>query len=211
MKAAPSLRDQLRAATAATHRRLHRHEGLGAAARGVIDLEDYRHLLIRLYGFHRAFEESIAGAMPDLDIAPRSRLIEGDLQALGALRPEIARLPLCRELRSPSSEAAALGALYVVEGSALGGVQIAAALEATLEPLRGQGRRFFEGDPGQRAVWPTLLARLENLAAAPRQAVDAVGAAVRTFETFEEWMRDWRPRAFLSSLRPAAERRDDAV
>ena len=47
-----SVREALRAATRETHQRLHRHAGLSAAARGAIGLDDYRQLLMRLYGFH---------------------------------------------------------------------------------------------------------------------------------------------------------------
>ena len=53
---------ELSAATGAIHRRLHRHPGLAAAARGAIGLDDYRQLLGRLYGFHRAFENVYVGA-----------------------------------------------------------------------------------------------------------------------------------------------------
>lgn len=190
-----SVREALRAATRETHQRLHRHPGLSAAARGAIDLDDYHQLLMRLYGFHRAFEDTHAGTMQKLgfDASSRAELIALDLAALGTMRFDVCRLPRCTALREPSSEACALGALYVVEGSALGGALIAAALA----PVVGEARRFFLGGPSRPAIWPSLLARIEALAPGMPQA-SAIDAAIETFLTFEEWMLDWRaaPSAF---------------
>jgi len=180
--------DELRAATGAIHRRLHRHPGLAAAARGAIGLDDYRQLLGRLYGFHRAFENVYVGAAQRLRpvAGSRAELIALDLAALGAMRADISRLPLCA-MRQPSGEPAALGALYVVEGSALGGALIAQALA----PVVGEARRFFLGCASRGDIWPALLARVETLSPGAQRA-SAVEAAVETFQVFEEWMRDWR-------------------
>ena len=188
MTSAPLVHDELRAATRAIHARLHRHPGLARAARGAIGLDDYRQLLMRLYGFHQAFEDVSASARRSLNLAAGSRaeLIALDLAALGTLRSDVSRLPLCA-LRQPSDDAAALGALYVVEGSALGGALIAEALA----PVVGEARRFFLGRPTGRDIWPSLLARVETLAPGEQRA-SAVTTAVETFEIFEEWMRDWR-------------------
>ena len=59
MKAANELRTRLREATAQIHERLHGHPGLGAAASGAIGRDDYRSLLARLWGFHKAFETAL--------------------------------------------------------------------------------------------------------------------------------------------------------
>ena len=96
----------------------------------------------------------------------RAELIALDLAALGIMRFDVCRLPLCAALREPSNEACALGALYVVEGSALGGALIAEALA----PVVGEARRFFLGGPSGREVWPSLLARVETLAPGAQQA-----------------------------------------
>lgn len=189
MTSRASVREALRAATRETHQRLHRHPGLSAAARGAIGLGDYRQLLMRLYGFHLAFEDTHASAMQKLGFIASSRaeLIALDLAALGIKRFDVSRLPRCAALRQPSSEACALGALYVVEGSALGGALIAEALA----PVVGEARRFFLGGPSRPAVWPSLLARVETLAPGV-QCASATDAAVETFRIFEEWMLDWR-------------------
>ena len=68
MTTASDLRAVLRQATAPSHERMHRHRGLAAAAAGSIAVSDYRLLLARLFGFHRAFEAVMeASARENLD------------------------------------------------------------------------------------------------------------------------------------------------
>ncbi len=189
------MRERLRVATSAAHQRLHRHRGLCAAATGEIDIKHYRALLMRLYGFHRAFDAGMgahAHLACEADPSPRSRLLEIDLAALGVTREGQEALPLCSTLPSLMNEAQALGALYVVEGSALGGVGIARALAPLLEPYDGAGCRFFSNDGGRRlGFWPVLLRRIEALQGDSRQESNAVDAAVAIFQEFEGWMEDW--------------------
>jgi heme oxygenase len=189
------MRARLRAATAEAHERLHHHRGFAAAASGAIDLDAYRALLARLYGFHRAFDDGL-GAYAALTCGtPRSHLLESDLDVLGVAREWRDALPRCGTLPSLNDEAKALGALYVVEGSALGGAAIARALAPLLAPFKGAGCQFFSSDAGRRRVWPELLARIEALDGEAHSERTAIEVAVTTFEDFEEWMKDWAPDA----------------
>ena len=195
MSAQTTMRDRLREATAAAHERLHRHPGLAAAARGDIAREHYRLLLARLYGFHYAFEAKLEPALrrheAGIDVAARAELIAGDLLALGANRADITTLPLCGSIGGPANMAEALGALYVVEGSALGGAQIARALSPLFGSDNAGGRAFFLGlGARQAARWRALLARIESFSDHPLGA-DVVMGASMTFAQFENWMRGW--------------------
>ena len=192
MKPSRELRARLREATAAAHERMHRHPGFGAAASGRISPAAYRHLLRRLYGFHRAFESAMAlGAPTRLGRRGRSSWLVEDLLALGVPERDIAALPLCRAIAVPGSEAQALGALYVLEGSTLGGVQIARALSALFESSEGAGRRFFLGyGAAHGAMWRAFLEALESYADDSAAADEAVAAAVATFDEFELWMSE---------------------
>jgi heme oxygenase len=185
------MRAKLRAATAAAHERLHRHPGLAAAATGAIDIDGYRGLLARLYGFHCAVDETPL-VSPWTRQTPRSRLIERDLEALGVARHRWEVLPRCAALPPLATEAQALGALYVVEGSALGGAAIARAVAPLLAPFDG-GSRFFSGDDEKGRGWPALLAHIETLDREPPCARAAIESAVATFASFEEWMAGWAP------------------
>jgi heme oxygenase len=108
--AVPSLRRELRAATQDVHDRLHRHVGFAAIQDATIGLADYQNFI----GFYEPFEA--AGAIgPD-----RSSWLAGDLEALDSRRPFHA-VPKCWHVSRLDSAHLKLGALYVAEGSALGG------------------------------------------------------------------------------------------
>ncbi|WP_424360946.1 biliverdin-producing heme oxygenase [Methylocystis parvus] len=182
------LRGRLRAETADLHERLHRHPGLSAAASGAIDMDDYRALLMRLYGFHRAFESRLGEFAGTGEALARSQLLASDLQTLGVTPEKCAYLPICDALPSITQEAEALGALYVVEGSSLGGARIAQALRANLLRRDGKGCRFFSNDGARPRAWENVLTRLNAID--DRSQEQAVIAAARaTFQAFDAWMK----------------------
>ena len=199
MMSVNALRIRLRDATAQIHERLHGHAGLGAAASGAMTRDDYRLLLARLWGFHRAFEETLDEAAHslalDIVMADRARapMLEADLTTLGLDARQIVQLPRCDHIFRPLNEAAFMGALYVVEGSTLGGVQIARALSGLFDGPEGEGRKFFLGY-GERhsLMWRGFLARLDAFAGDEACEMAAVDGAVRTFIDFEIWMDGWR-------------------
>jgi heme oxygenase (biliverdin-IX-beta and delta-forming) len=200
--ASSGMRARLRAATTAAHERMHAHPGFAAAAAGTIGFADYRRLLARLYGFHRPFEaaacEAVASTGFDFDIEGRARspALVADLKTLGLDPEAIARLPLWTQSFSFASEAALLGALYVLEGSTLGGVQIARALQGVVGDKAGDGRRFFLGRGDQRSsMWRDFLAQLESLSEDAKSSREAIDSAVATFEDFEAWMTGWEDAA----------------
>jgi len=199
MIAVNPLRTRLRQATAQIHERLHGHEGLGAAASGAMARDDYRLLLARLWGFHRAFEKTLDEAARSLALdmvtADRARapMLEADLTTLGLDPREITQLPVCEHIFRPTDEASFMGALYVVEGSTLGGLHIARALSSLFDGPEGEGRTFFRGY-GERhsLMWRGFLARLDAFAGDEACEASAIEGAVRTFADFEMWMDGWR-------------------
>jgi heme oxygenase len=193
------MRWRLRAATAATHERMHAHAGFEAAAAGTIEAADYRRLLVRLYGFHRPFEDVARSAMDifriDLDLSARARsaLLLADLQTIGFDPNAAAILPLWRPSIRLVSKGSLLGALYVLEGSTLGGVQIARALKNGVGNGLGKALLFFVGrGEFQGAMWRKLVEELESLREDDEEAMRAEDAAVTTFKAFEHWMAGWR-------------------
>ena len=86
----------------------------------------YRAFLARWHGFHRVAEPRLDAwhvRARLLDWPPRRklRLLEDDLRALGVGREQVRRLPVCPDVPAVGGTATALGVLYVVEGSTLGG------------------------------------------------------------------------------------------
>jgi len=190
---------QLRQATAAVHERLHHHAGFAAAAAGTISLSDYRLLLERLWGFHHAFEAVLRNMDTQhntaIDLSKRARapLLKSDLRTLGLDQSAIADLPQCDCLSKPKNEMEFMGALYVVEGSTLGGVHIARALTALFATESGDGRHFFLGYGEDHGImWRTFLVQLENAAQTPSDEAHIIHGAETTFQDFEKWMSGWK-------------------
>lgn len=182
-----SLRHTLRGATSESHAHLHLHPGFAAIQNGTIDLIDYRALLIRLYGFHVSFEAAVGAA------SERSAWLRDDLAALGVGGHTPATIARCTALAPLDTPGRRLGALYVVEGSTLGGRHLARKLDALLGCAGSAGRRFFLGrGEGTDAAWNAFLTRLAFSAGSPAMAGEIVAAAVATFSIFETWLRDWR-------------------
>jgi heme oxygenase (biliverdin-IX-beta and delta-forming) len=119
---APPLFVRLRRETSALHAEV---ETLVPILKPSVGVHDYREFLIRLWRFHRPIELRLRGvaelglALPDLDRRYKVHLLEADLAALGQ-RAAIIDDPI-DEGPVLSGLAGALGCLYVVEGSTLGG------------------------------------------------------------------------------------------
>lgn len=180
------VRQALRAATHEIHERLHQHPALAAVQDGAIDRVAYRRLLARLYGFHIGFERA-ARIKPE-----RSVWLERDLAALGMNSERRAALPLCRGFPALALPEALLGALYVVEGSALGGVTLARGLEGLFGVGVLDGRRFFTGHQAETGrAWRAYLARLSATDWTAEQQATILSTATATFALFECWLGGW--------------------
>jgi len=180
---------RLRARTGEAHRRLERDLDL---LRQPLSMDRYIYLLERFYGFHAVWETQVGRTLKDeaAFLLPRRRIhrIEQDLRALGVSERAIAELPLClAAARLVQSPEAAIGSLYVMEGSTLGG-QIITRNLATARWLPAEGLGYF--DPygvATGTMWRHFAAWAEVTSA--RVSVPAIVAgALATFETLHGWL-----------------------
>ncbi len=188
-------RDLLRLATHDVHMRLHGHPVMRPLLDGCSDAPEYRRVLGHLFGFHAPLEHALfaAGAwLPDalgMDRRLRVAALRRDLGDLGMGTAEIEALPLVRALPRLDSAGRALGALYVREGSTLGGKVMAARLDPLLGAGELSGRRFLNGDADAGSSWRSCCVVIET-AAAQGQLADMVAGAQETFAAFEAWLDD---------------------
>ena len=146
--------------------------------------------LQRLYGFVKGWEVwAYAHAPEDLRLLlqerQRSSFLARDLSYFGVALPKL--------LFAPSdilfaTRPAFFGAVYVVEGSTLGGRFIANHLELHLLLRPGEGDAYFIG-AGDRtgSRWREVQALLQAI---PEQDSEAVCCAARAmFAAFEQWMQ----------------------
>jgi heme oxygenase len=169
---------QLRRATAARHIEIEQLLGLD----GPFDLSWYGQAVRGFDAFLALWEPRAQRALPPA-LRPwfaarcRGSLARRDREAL-QLAPAPLDLPL--DLGSPS---AALGSIYVLEGSALGGQVIARRASAQLGLGPAHGAAYFHGwGPRTGAMWREFQQVLERHEAEGVDREAARDAAVATFE-----------------------------
>ena len=146
--------------------------------------EAYAALLGRLHAFHSGFEAAAEPWFAGTPLARcfgRAALLQQDLTALGATPPPPWPIAAC------ASRAEALGGLYVLEGSLLGGVVIARDVERRLGlgPETG-GNAFFAGHGRDTArTWRAFCDDLEALAE-PGEDEHVLKAADATYASMQE-------------------------
>ncbi|WP_446721460.1 biliverdin-producing heme oxygenase [Methylobacterium sp. DCY52] len=181
------LHARLRAATDPAHRAL--EAGLDWQAR-VATLPGYRDLLARLHGFHASWEHAIGAQLADEPfLAPRRRLalLAADLDHLGLAPAAVVALPRPEPI-ALDGPAAAMGALYVLEGSTLGGQLIGRHI-AGLHGFSETGLTYYRAHgPRTGAMWAAFRTRLEDFADDPAAETALTGAAVATFAAMRAWL-----------------------
>lgn len=170
----------LREATHATHMRLHGLPQFRAIEEGRLSRADYAALLGSLHAYHTAIAAAAErGGLGTLSSSSRRQaMLEDDLAVLGAA-PD-GGVPAWT---APSREAL-YGALYVAEGSALGGKVIARQLDY-LFGTSPAGRSFFRGDGETGPRWRCFLAALQRDCGDLDLLPELVGGAEASFALFE--------------------------
>lgn len=171
----PRLRTETRAA----------HDAIEAA----LDLEGrlssrdaYRELLAQVYAFHAGWEPVLAGLIEDpAFFEPRRKLalLAADLACLGMSPVDIDALAPRPPLAALTTISQALGAMYVLEGSTLGGQLISRQVADRLA-LRADFGASYHNAYGRSvgAMWRAFGQRL--IKAAPDLDGDAVVSAAQT-------------------------------
>ncbi|WP_068774909.1 biliverdin-producing heme oxygenase [Paenibacillus sp. FJAT-26967] len=168
-------------------------------AKGIMNqgltLEEYRTYLEKFYGFVTPAEQAIT-ALPEwdelgFDIGSRmkSPLLEQDLIELGLKRADLNNLASCNEIPDLSTLPRALGYLYVLEGSTLGGQLITRQLKQFLPVTPESGGRYFSSyGTDLRTKWLEFRELLEQEAVTAGQQEEVLSAAKQTFILLNQWL-----------------------
>ena len=173
------LREHLRAATMAAHDLL---DHTMQAASGWQSLADYARFLSLQHAARTPIEVWLESHAPaDLRPPAQTPLIARDLAALGLAVPAPAAAFAMADEGSPGDEA--LGAAWVLAGSALGNKAILKQMRRASAAQGAHWPSAFLGDEAMLAYWQGLRARIERPAAAAqaRAAADAASAVFRHF------------------------------
>jgi heme oxygenase len=168
------------------------HDGVEANAfnqhltAGTVTAAQTAQFLARIYGFVQPYEAVLrrhaATFGPDwqLELRYRAPLILEDLTRLG----HPGTPPLCPTLPPLATRAQLLGAMYVLEGSTLGGQVIARQLAAA----GIDGRTFFASRAERTGPLWKQFTQLLEAAAASEDANAVVASAILTFQTLAAWL-----------------------
>ena len=180
--------DELRHATRAAHDRLEQRLDLLAQP---ADRDHFIAVLRGFLGFHRGFEPFLShhGEFAGW-LAERSQIaaLRADLTALGVDDAAIDDAPVCRAAAELTEDRARTwGALYVIEGSTLGGQVITRHLAGTPWLPAGGLRTFHPYGSQTGHMWNEFRARLVA-ATTSLDPLDVTGGAVSTFSLLAEWL-----------------------
>jgi heme oxygenase len=181
--------ERVRLRTRDVHRSL---EELSIWEAAFSDRSAYTALLDGLLSLVRPADAAIAGtlvgSLPDgFSPATRSEWLESDRRSLAtSLPPLVADDALMGQIAGDSPFAAA-GTLYVLEGSALGGLVISKRLGEAFGIGPGDGGRYFFGHGVETSArWRRFLTWLDSLQMDHAGAEAAASAARSAFERFQE-------------------------
>jgi heme oxygenase len=176
------------------------HAGLEASMdvfRKVKSVEDYRSLLSRFFTLYEPLEARLAGAMQwesagwNFMERRKTLWLRQDLETLGVSAAEWESWARCDQLPELNDAGAALGSLYVLEGSTLGGQMISRRFQQTLGIAPTTGGAFFHGygeETGRNWRAFGQWAETQNVEAKGALTQPAVRAARETFDTFAQWL-----------------------
>ncbi|MBB3111098.1 heme oxygenase [Paenibacillus phyllosphaerae] len=185
----------LKEQTAPYHIQIEKNPYAASMMDKTMTLEGYITYLQKFYGFIAPVEEAIA-QLPgwetngfDFDLRRKAPLIEQDLRQLGLSEQQIAQLPRSRALPDVSTFPRALGYLYVIEGSTLGGQVITKQLKKFL-PIETElnGRYFNSYGEEVRVRWGEFRALVEQTAGSDEAASQTIEAAKETFILLDQWV-----------------------
>ncbi|HTD95988.1 MAG TPA: biliverdin-producing heme oxygenase [Edaphobacter sp.] len=152
--------------------------------------EDYVRYLRQIHGVVAAWEERSAEVSPEwmraiLAARQRREMLERDLRwfSVASSTDERPVMPMM------SDEASLLGAMYVMEGSTLGGQLIAAHVARVLGLKDGQGDAYFRGHGRQTGTMWREFCEVLRTRVTDDESEAAIRAAKAMFQVFGSWMQ----------------------
>ncbi|MHA3787066.1 biliverdin-producing heme oxygenase [Flavobacterium hauense] len=180
----PSFLDNLRTATSQSHINLEALPISASIMNPEVTNAEYALYLRLMYDVVKDAEDNIfpaiAAVITDLKERNKAYLLEKDLKALGNFT-ESSSKPVSSLLDNPSI-AFALGIMYVIEGSSLGGRVILKNINAALGHDIENGAAYFGGYGGQTgSYWKNFLGMLTEYETENNNADEIIAGADYAF------------------------------
>lgn len=178
--------DELKSCTMHVHAGLEKK--LVSKIKNVKTVDDYIALLRLMYGYYKPLQEKIQPGISENIKVRYADDILNDIRDLGSA--EHHQIPVCKETPPLNTPASVLGALYVTEGSTLGGQIITKMITKQLNISHEKGFTFFNayGDD-THVMWEKFKHVLNHPRTHSEQA-EMKNAAIETFSTFNAWITE---------------------
>jgi heme oxygenase len=183
---------RLREHTRSAHERL---ESRACILEQTANLGDYKRLVSAFYGFYQPIELSLAAVimqeLPDFDFDPRRkvRLLENDFSSLCIDVTQFDKCGVCCNLPVLRTAPQALGCLYVLEGSTLGGKIISTYVRDSLGIDAANGAAFFNSYGSNVGVmWSAFGRQLSCYSETHSEDRQILESALATFISLERWL-----------------------
>jgi heme oxygenase len=185
------LLDKLRTHTASAHQQLEKL--LVPRIKQATSAEAYKEILQLFYGYFKPLEDKIekyidSTLLSDYEERRKAAAIVADINYLSGLQGPF---KLCTNLPAIDNSRQAIGALYVMEGSTLGGKVIKSILMKNLDMDGTNGFSFFGGYGDDTPVkWQVFTSTLNEKFSDPATHEDVLLAAHDTFIKFKSWAEE---------------------
>lgn len=184
---------KLRNETAECHLALEKNPYSVALMSPSVTIENYLNYLTKLYGFVSGFEKNVFPSLidvdPDIENRRKTHWMEQDILVLGGDLTKIPVMPAEVFSKHYTHEAVALGGLYVLEGSMLGGNIIKKHLSEKLNDSVIDKMRYLTAYGAETGkVWKNFLTLLTHHASDKNKEDAIIKSAVITFRFIDEWL-----------------------
>lgn len=161
---------------------------LAQKIKSIRNIEDYLEILAYFYRFFNPLEKAIfsqlKGTLPDVAQRRKTEWILEDLDYFRPSRPAISPY-----LNTPdiNNNIQAIGALYVIEGSTLGGEVICRMVSQRLGVYPEPGFKFFSGYGEDTAqMWEDFKNFINSKSWTPEEEDEIINTAGYTFGSFKQ-------------------------
>lgn len=172
--------EKLREATRELHEKIEEDNLAGLIMNHSISIDEYKLLLLQNYIAYFVTENAIASHMPGYLPAKHIQLQKD----LDNLQVDTSVVREYQNAFSCENYPEALGAAYVVEGSAMGGMLIARELPNCQKLKVLNTHHFFSGDRGNVKSWNNFMKQLKATEFSEEEEEKAVVKACETFDFF---------------------------
>ncbi|MGD9819503.1 MAG: biliverdin-producing heme oxygenase [Desulfomonilaceae bacterium] len=189
---------QLKEAIMPVHDEAEKRGPLKEIVSKTIKQDEYKKILERLYGFVFV-SETITGPIlsaSDIDIEWNTRIrsphLEKDLTFFGESESSIKSLPKCESLLNIKKPEEALGLVYLMEGSRLGGLVLAKALRQHFRFKNYQGYSYFSSNGTDMGpLWLSFQHLIQSYVEIHQSGDQIIESAVNNFKILNDWLNEY--------------------